>query len=222
MRSLTFRIGRIVAPPAARAAEPYGTHVPVLIGIARQVHVRTVLELGCGRYSTPTFLDRAAFPDLEQLHSFESDATWREEVLALNEGDPRLEITLVSMKMAAVISSLRFAPYDLILVDDSADEASRAATVAEVARNRVSTNIIVIHDYETESYRRAAQGIPRQFAFTAFNPHTGVGWEGEALDIRRLERMQQLLKRYASRIAAHDRKRWIGLFNTQNQLLQST
>src|SRR5215212_3358405 len=59
-----------------RARNDYATHVPILIGLARLREIKTVLEFGCGHYSTLTFLNRSAFPDLEKLQSIENDDTW--------------------------------------------------------------------------------------------------------------------------------------------------
>src|ERR1044071_885749 len=48
-----------------RAHNDYATHIPILIGLARLREIRRVLEFGCGRYSTLTFLKASAFPHLE-------------------------------------------------------------------------------------------------------------------------------------------------------------
>src|SRR6185295_2581550 len=61
---------------APRARNDYATHIPILIGLARLREIRSVLEFGCGNYSTLTFLNRFAFPQLERLHSIENDDSW--------------------------------------------------------------------------------------------------------------------------------------------------
>lgn len=215
VRSLAFRARRFLAPPAPRAAEPYGTHVPVLIGVARLLPIRRVLELGCGKYSTLTFLDPVAFPHLERLDSFETDPIWRDEILMAAQHDPRLEITIVNGPMAAATASMPFHRYDLVLVDDSADEASRAASITAVAERHAPSNIVVIHDFEMQSYRLAAEAIPRRFAFTAFNPHTGVAWDTAPLAAADLRRLERLMKRYANSVPPHDRARWGALVDAR-------
>ena len=54
-------------------ASPYATHLPVLSAASSVMKVRSVLELGSGPFSTPLFLGRRVFPDLEKLISHEDD-----------------------------------------------------------------------------------------------------------------------------------------------------
>ena len=157
-----------------RARNDYSTHVPVLIGLARKREIRTVLEFGCGYYSTPTFLNRSAFPHLERLQSIENDAVWSETIHDLAKDDNRWSLNLIDGEIADSVPFLDLEASDLILIDDSKTSAQRASTIRAIARKQPQRPWIVIHDFEVEEYRIAARGFKQRFAFKAYNPQTGV------------------------------------------------
>ena len=66
--------------------DPYATHLPVLREIGAMRPIRRVLEFGAGMYSTPLFLDRTAYPDLEVLVSVEDDWEWLQRIKAERNG----------------------------------------------------------------------------------------------------------------------------------------
>lgn len=165
-------IHRVVIRARARATEPYGTHVPVLLALTRLRPIRSVLELGGGNFSTPLFLDRRSFRDLEQLVVVESDAEWLSVVQKHTAGDSRATVTLVP-SAASAISDLDIRSFDLIFIDDSAAMDDRARTIREVARRR-PTALVAIHDFEVISYRSAARGLGRPFVARDVTPQTGV------------------------------------------------
>ncbi len=78
-----------------RADNPYATHVPILVALSQLLNVRHVLEMGCGQYSTLTFLDTSIFPELVSLHSIENDHAWAEKITTLVNGDPRFRLSYV-------------------------------------------------------------------------------------------------------------------------------
>ena len=157
-----------------RARNDYATHVPILIGLARLREIRSVLEFGCGYYSTLTFLNRAAFPHLERLQSVENDATWAETIHEAARSDERWTLRLVRGDIADSVRPLDLEAFDLILLDDSKNSAQRSATIRAVAGKQPQHPWIVIHDFEVDEYRRAAAGFKQRYAFKAFNPATGV------------------------------------------------
>jgi Methyltransferase domain len=157
-----------------RAANDYATHVPVLIGLARLRKVRNVLEFGCGHYSTLTFLNRSAFPDLERLHSIENDDSWATTIEQTAKHDDRWTLQLVKGEIADSIAHIDLEAFDLILIDDSKTSTQRAATIRTVARKEPRHPWIVIHDFEVEEYREAASGFNHRHRFRAYNPETGV------------------------------------------------
>ena len=155
-----------------RARNDYATHVPILIGLARLREIKSVLELGCGYYSTLTFLNRAAFPHLEQLQSVENDASWAETIHEAAKSDERWTLKLIRREIAEAVPDLE--AFDLILIDDSKTSAQRSATIRAVAGKQPQRPWVVIHDFEIEDYRRAAAGFKQRHIFKAFNPETGV------------------------------------------------
>ncbi len=157
-----------------RALNDYATHVPILIGLARLREIKSVLEFGCGYYSTLTFLNRAAFPDLQGLESVENDTSWAETIHEAAKSDERWTLKLVSRDIADSVSAIDLEAFDLILLDDSKTSAQRCATIRAVARKQPQRPWIVIHDFEIDEYRRAAASFKHRHTFKAFNPETGV------------------------------------------------
>lgn len=164
-------IRRYFAPP--RALNDYATHVPILIGLARLRKIRSVLEFGCGHYSTLTFLNRSAFPHLGQLHSIENDDSWALTIQKAAK-DPRWTLQLVNGEIADAVADVDLESFNLILIDDSKTSTQRAATIRAVARKQPQHAWIVIHDFEVEEYRRAASAFKHLHRFRAYNPETGV------------------------------------------------
>jgi predicted O-methyltransferase YrrM len=157
-----------------RASNDYATHIPILIGLSRQREIRHVLEFGCGRYSTLTFLNASAFPHLERLHSIENDDAWAAEMQQTAKADHRWRLRLVDGEISESVSDLDLESFDLILIDDSKTSAQRAATIRAVERRQPQRPWIVIHDFEVEEYREAASGFKQRHRFRAYNPETGV------------------------------------------------
>lgn len=193
--------------------DPYATHVPVLVGLARLIPVRRVLELGCGPFSTSTFLDRFAFPHLTSIDSYETAPDWINRVSAIPGvgDDRRLHIHLADGEMARAIRRIDLDGYDLILVDDSTDMASRCRTIREVVRRVGSYTVVAIHDFEIREYRRSARGRQRSFAFTALVPHTGV-LSQSVLSRRHLRLLNRVIRRGAPIVNESDVAGWIAHF----------
>lgn len=169
-----------------RALNDYATHIPILIGLSRLRHIRHVLEFGCGRYSTLTFLNRSAFPHLERLHSIENDDAWSQKMRDATN-DKRWTLQIVNGEISESVADLDLESFDLILIDDSKTSAQRAATIRAVAAKQLQRPLIAIHDFEVDEYRAAASGFKHRHRFRAFNPETGV-LSNSALDLRALNR----------------------------------
>lgn len=94
------------APPNyADGLSTWGSHQPVLRGIGKFMPVRSVIEFGGGLYSTPLFLDRAVFPQLESLITIESDIDWGKKVCA---EDTRHEVIVAhSRRFLDVLSGMK-------------------------------------------------------------------------------------------------------------------
>lgn len=171
VRPLRRRVKFLSAP---RARNYYATHIPILIGLARLRDVRSVLEFGCGHYSTLTFLNRAAFPHLERLLSVENDDEWATTMQEAAQDDARWSLRLVNGEIAESVGDLDLESFDLILIDDSKTATQRAATIRAIAGKLPQHPWLVIHDFEVKDYREAAAGFKHRRRFRAYNPETGV------------------------------------------------
>ena len=156
-----------------RALNDYAIHIPVLVGLARLREIRHVLEFGCGHYSTLTFLNASAFPQLERLHSIENDNAWAQTIRDATD-DGRWTLQLVNGEISESVADLDLESFDLILIDDSKISEQRAATIRAVAAKEPKHPWIVIHDFEFGEYRRAASAFQHQHRFRGYNPETGV------------------------------------------------
>jgi predicted O-methyltransferase YrrM len=200
-------------PLPERAENPYLTHLPILIGLARIISVRRVLEFGAGEYSTPTFLNRAAFPDVSFVRSCENDAQWLDRVEQLTRADPHIEMTYVEGPISTIASRLDYAGFDLVFIDDSLKVPARAMTIEAVAQHRTPDTIVVIHDYEVPAYQRASQPFRSRFQFTAFNPTCGVVWNDAKLSKRKLVGLQRIIADHAASLRLDDIAGWSLLFD---------
>ena len=200
-------VGKYFSAP--RSENDYATHVPILIGLARMREIRSVLEFGCGRYSTLTFHNRAAFPHLVRLHSIENDISWGETMNEIAKHDERWTLNLVPGDIAPSVSELDLESFDLILIDDSKTTAERAATICAVAKKQPQRPLIAIHDFEVGDYQQAATRFRRRYKFRAYTPKTGL-ISNTAVDIRRLKR---LVNANARNFKPDDIEAWIKTFN---------
>ena len=193
-----------------RARNDYATHIPILIGLSRLRKIRHVLEFGCGRYSTLTFLNRSAFPDLERLHSVENDDSWA-ATLQETVKDDRWTLQLVKGEIADSVADLE--SFDLILIDDSKTSLQRAATIRAVARKQPQHPLIVIHDFEVEEYREAATGFKHRHRFRAYNPETGIVGN----QVAEWKVLERVIRSKAKMFDPDAIEKWIGVFRQDLQ-----
>jgi precorrin-6B methylase 2 len=196
-----------------RALNDYATHIPILIGLAKLREIHSVLEFGCGRYSTLTFLNASAFPRLERLHSIENDDSWAATIQEAAKDDHRWRLQLVNGEIAKSIADLNLEAFDLILIDDSKTSAQRAATIRAIARKQPQHPWIVIHDFEVEEYRQAATGFKHRHRFRAYNPETGV----VANQINDWKIIDRVIKSKAKLLAPDAIAQWIDSFRQDLQ-----
>jgi hypothetical protein len=184
-----------------------------MVAIASRYRIRSVLELGAGRFSTPTLLNRAAFADLERLDSLENDSEWAKTVKELAGRDPRLDLKLVDGPISAAVANLDFSAYDAVLVDDSTRLEDRVETIKGVAARTGSSTIVLIHDYEVADYRRASARFRNRYAFTAFTPQTGALWNGSLLGRWTMVWLNSRIKFMARRLDPGDVRGWVTSFH---------
>jgi len=150
-------------------SDPYATHLPVLKAIPRLWPIQRVAEFGSGLYSTPTFLDREVYPDLKFLWSNESDLEWARQHQPKEKYDPRYSPTYFSEELA-IAEMIRMGQADLVLVDGATEKMRPVTAIAA----SVIAPLIVLHDAENESYRRAIDFFPRRYIYQRETPWTAV------------------------------------------------
>lgn len=177
-----------------RAANPYLTHIPILLSVPRWRSVKAVLEFGCGDISTRAFLDRQYFPDLQRMESFENDAAWAERLRKQIGTEPRLNLHLVAGAVASSVAALDLEQFDLIFIDDSVTGQERSATIRAVAAKRPRRAVVVIHDFEFLPYRVASRSFRHGYRFAGLNPNTGMLWNEAAISKSQLRALDATLR----------------------------
>ena len=196
----------------ARAFADYSTHIPVLAAIAKIARITRVLELGCGYFSTPIFLNRSIFPELSFLHSLEDDPAWLEKVARATNNDIRLKLELVTDPVNKLLPHLLSARYDLVFVDNAQEVSQRANTIRTLSEHFVGNGLVVIHDFEVAEYREAASRFDHRFEFTALNPTTGVAWQGMSYFRRPLRDIARMVRLNAKHLAPDAIEDWATAF----------
>jgi len=198
-----------------RARNDYATHVPILIGLAHLREIRSVLEFGCGYYSTLTFLNRSVFPNVKRLQSVENDASWAETLQEVAGKDDRWVPNVVQGEIADAVPNMDLEAFDLILIDDSKTSTQRAATIRATAGRRPRHPWIVIHDFEVEEYQRAARDFEKRYIFKSYNPQTGLACNHPASEPRSLNK---ILKQKSKSLEPDDIPGWLRAFQSINPL----
>jgi hypothetical protein len=148
-------------------ADRWGTHVNLLKVIGADA--KTVLELGTGRWSTPLFLDRSYYPNLEELVSVENDAEWAETT---KTDDPRHRLMVMPEPIEAFLGIIDLDKFDIVMIDNSSSPERRIDTIKYVSTHP-SRSMVVMHDYDYAPYRDAVSGFSfalvddRQLPWTA-------------------------------------------------------
>ena len=191
-----------------RAANDHATNIPVLCALGLLFEVRSVLELGSGLFSTLSFLNKDLFPDLEFIHSYENNPEWHAKVNEQTRRDNRITLTYVDGPLAVLVPGIELSTYDLIFIDDGTKAAVRAESIKAVVRHHSPHNVIVVHDFDVETYIRAAEGVSKQFTMKAYNPHTGILWDAAALTTRQLRLANRLIRKNVHRLEPTDAHTW--------------
>lgn len=189
------------------------THLPFLIGLARILPVKRVLEFGSGKHSTLMFLNRSAFPDLIELHSFENDLGWYRGIAEMVEADARCCIRHVGGPVHLTASEIELDGFDLILIDDSVTAAERAKTISAVAQRKPS-GVVAIHDYEVYEYRRTARPLANRYIFTALAPHTAIAWNNRPIKRQLLRSLDSFVYEHGGQVQPKEPDKWVALIDT--------
>lgn len=159
-----------------------------------------MLELGCGLYSTPLFLDSNYWLALQDITSIETDGQWLQRVVSMLGHDSRWKPQLVKTTVGEWLrpggGSIDTAKFDLIFVDDSAGVVQRSETL----RSLLSLNPrcpIVVHDVEQWRLRSRIWSRRPYVIFDAFTPQTVVcncGSKGQRLLLKRANAVLQTFR----------------------------
>jgi hypothetical protein len=201
------KLKRVLHAMPPRARNDYATHVPVLIGLATMRRVERVLEFGCGTYSTKTFLNRAAFPDLRELQSVENDRTWATQMSTTVADDARCVVNFVNGAISEAVGRFDLESFDLVLIDDSQTAIERAATIRAVFDAGIERPWVVVHDYEVFDYQNAAAGFKHRLTFKGYNPHTGVVFNSTPQN--GLKALDKLIRTNSVRLDPDDVAGWL-------------
>lgn len=212
IKSLLGHANQRLFGPTLRARNDYATHLPILVGLGRSVTVRSVLELGCGKYSTLTFLNRDVFPDLQLLHSYETDPVWAATIRASTDTDSRSTLNLVDGLIADSLAHTNLEDYDLIFVDDSENADDRTKTIRRLVERRPRQPIIVLHDFEVPVYAKMAKSFRHRYPFRVFNPETGILWEDPPRNRNSFKQIDNVLREYARKLQPDDVPGWVEVF----------
>ena len=212
LRALSQPLKNKLAGLAPRTINDYATHIPVLIGIAQRFRIQRVLELGCGAFSTATFLNRQVFADLIRLDSYETDLSWLDKSASAFSADDRFRPSLIAGAMSSSIREAKLETFDLIFVDDSTSAVERAETIKQLAVRPSLKQLIVIHDFEVSDYRDAASAFEHRQIFRAFTPQTGVVWNGPTQPIEVLKKLNRQIIRHSKSLMVDDLNGWRKVF----------
>ena len=177
----------------ASEAEACGSHIPVFKVLAPVFKPRRILELGSGLCSTPMFLDREIFPDLETLVSIENDPVWRLSVGQACGDDDRLTLVLIDEPVATFASKMLIDSFDWVFFDDSRSGAERCETIRQVGPLLNHHTLGIVHDYEEAQYQEASLVCDHQWIFDFKNPATGIIWNGPSEHKPTLQKLRDSL-----------------------------
>jgi predicted O-methyltransferase YrrM len=166
------------SPPSVD--DGWGSHVGALRAIAKALPIKVVVEYGSGKFSTPLFLDRTAFPDLEFLTSVESDPEWLAKVREMCGQDSRLEQVFRPIGTFHTTDSVPRSP-DLVFIDCDEvrdgrhDYSARLKLIERFAAD--PTAVVVVHDANFADIRPAVLGSAFKYKATyvpPVGPHTAI------------------------------------------------
>lgn len=154
-------------------SDPYASHVDFLK--VQGSKASSVLELGSGLHSTPLFLNRDFFPRVTRVVSVEHIQVWADRVAEACGGDSRLELLVKPEPVEDYLRTIDL-DFDLIFVDNSECWENRVKTI-EYLGQRVTTQHVIIHDFEHKFYQDAAKAFPFKIVETSRTPHTALLWK---------------------------------------------
>jgi hypothetical protein len=167
-----------------------------------------VLELGSGSYSTPCFLDRLIYPDLDCLLSIEEHATWADLLKRASQDEPRLVWTkcdhggtaqALREEIEAIDKGQARGRPDLVFVDDSDNPTARVTTLGVVAELfKGSRTMVIVHDADYPEYKAQIDQWDNVYLFDVQTPNTALMWSGPRNFKPQLDRLRELIRECVS------------------------
>ena len=162
--------------------EGVGSHLTLLEEIFKLKKINTVLEFGCGDYSTDFFVNNC-----EHVTSVEmQNQGWFDKISEKNKDNPKWRGILALGPRE--FEKLKFEKIDLCFVDGHGDSRPE-----QINRIQPHTDIIVAHDTETYTYhweRIMFFKTMYKFEYKKTNPYTTI-W---ATDKEFIEELSRILK----------------------------
>ena len=178
------------------------SHIPVLTLIPKYFHITKVLEIGSGGMSTPLFLNKNIYPDLQELVSVEEDVEWLNKTNKLYSKNEKL--TLLTSTPASLYH------YDLIFVDGPQSAIKRAKVIHYVMRELIKP-LIVVHDIENRLYKKQINKEYNEYLFNFIkSPMTGI-YSREEIPVKTFIKFDKLMYKYFDEFQ-EDAEKWEGLF----------
>jgi len=191
------------------AANPYATHIPVLVACAQLFRPASVLELGSGDFSTPLFLNREIFSEVTHLCSLENNADWFRHMEHVQ--DPRLERVLIKGSISEALETFDCTGFDLIFVDDSSHAKIRRRTLGTL-RKKITSQIVVIHDVDQWRVRLGACSLPRHHEMRGITPQSAIAWNSRPVAKQKLAEADEIMRIHKHRISEEHALLWRDLF----------
>jgi hypothetical protein len=215
VRGIVLSAHKMAFGPAARATKDYATHLPILVGFGQHLRIRKVLELGCGDFSSRTFLNSNVFAEVAELKSLETDLAWLQKISTDLKSDTRFKPQFVSTSMAQGIEAIELDEFDLIFVDDSTSAEERRETIREIYRKKPVTCFVVIHDFEVPVYREAAKDFKYRYTFKSLTPQTGIVWNHDNGNLNALKKIDRTIKKFCRQYEPDDIESWKSAFERE-------
>jgi len=212
LRGIVRRAHKLAFGPAPRSTKDYATHLPILVGIAKAFNIEKVLELGCGDFSSRTFLNTDVFSSVSMLKSLETDQLWLQKVSTDLKADSRFNPEFVATPMAQGVEPLDLERFDLVFVDDSTSAEERAQTIRIMSHKNPASPFIVIHDFEVSTYRDAAKDFQYRYIFRSLTPQTGIVWNLGSNKLAALKKIDRTIKKCCRQYEPDDIESWKAAF----------
>jgi hypothetical protein len=171
-----------------------------------------LIEFGSGTFSTLSFLDKAAFPSLEKVESYENNLEWFEQIQKQIPLNALVKLQFVEGDMYRAIQGANTPSASMIFIDDSPTDAARVPTVEEVARRCGTEPLVVLHDNDLWRLRLAARKFENRISFDAFNPQCCVMWNGHPGRKTVLRKVNRIIRQHADNVALTDVRAWMKIF----------